>query len=361
MAKSEHVNIIARGATFWNAWRKENPEVVPDLSGFDFTYSIRTCPDLDGVNLSGANLSGATIFGPDRDWPGETAPTFDSADLSHANMRRVSLFRTSFNNANLRDSDLSGSDITSVGFAGADLSFALFVNAKLERVSFKDARLMRTNFEGASLDQIAIGEVKTWQPKVDSATVATAVGITSEDEAPIEVDDLEVAQFVSLLLNTEKLRKLFDVTTEKMVLILGRFTDQRKKILDSIRTELRGRGFIAVVFDFNGPIRRDLTETISLLAHLSRFVVADITDARSIPQELQVIVPHLPSVAIQPIVQAGHTEYAMFEHFRSYSWVLPPFTYQSEAHLLSSLHDNIIIPAMTKSDEVVALRGKQGV
>jgi predicted transcriptional regulator len=106
----------------------------------------------------------------------------------------------------------------------------------------------------------------------------------------ISVDNLEVAQFIYLLLNNQKIRHVIDTITSKVVLILGRFTPQRKAVLDAIRDELRKRDYLPLLFDFDKPSNRDITETVSTLAHMAKFVIADITDARSIPQELMAIV-----------------------------------------------------------------------
>jgi hypothetical protein len=81
---------------------------------------------------------------------------------------------------------------------------------------------------------------------------------------------------------------------------------------------------------------------------LAKFVIADITDARSIPQELMAIVPNLPSVPVQPLLFASQQEYGMFEHFRSYPWVLPPFLYQNAASLLAAIDEYVIGPAETR-------------
>src|SRR5215471_12101124 len=132
-----------------------------------------------------------------------------------------------------------------------------------------------------------------------------------------------VAQFIYLLLNNEEIRTVIDTITSKVVLILGRFTSDRKAVLDAIREELRRRNYLPVLFDFAKPTSRDLTETVSTLAHMARFILADLTDARSIPQELMRIVPDLPSVPVQPLLLTSDREYAMFEHFTNYPWVLP--------------------------------------
>ncbi len=102
------------------------------------------------------------------------------------------------------------------------------------------------------------------------------------------------------------------------------------------------------------PASRDTTETISLLTRMARFVLADITDAKSIPQELNVIVPDLPSVPVQPLLLAGSGEYGMFEHFTRYSWVLPLHRYEAQDQLITDIGERVIEPAERKVVELWA-------
>jgi hypothetical protein len=77
------------------------------------------------------------------------------------------------------------------------------------------------------------------------------------------------------LLNNQKVRDVIDTITSKAVLILGRFTADRKTVLDALREELRKRNYLPVLFDFAVPATRDITETVSLLARMARFIIAD--------------------------------------------------------------------------------------
>jgi hypothetical protein len=176
--------------------------------------------------------------------------------------------------------------------------------------------------------------------------------ITPDNEPTITVDNLEVAQFIYLLLNNERIRQIIDTITSKVVLILGRFTPERKAILEAMRVHLRRRNYLPVLFDFEKPSSRDITETISTLAHMARFVIADITDAKSIPQELERIIPDLPSVPIQPLLLASQHEYGMFEHFKRYPWVLDTYIYDSPEQLIAELDETIIATAEAKAKEM---------
>jgi hypothetical protein len=88
----------------------------------------------------------------------------------------------------------------------------------------------------------------------------------------------------------------------RAALILGRFTEERKPVLEALRQELRRRKYLPILFDFEKPSSCSTDETITLLARMARFVIADISDAKSVLQELRAIVPDLPSVPVQPII-----------------------------------------------------------
>lgn len=310
MANQEHVDVLMQGVEAWNKWREENPDIQVDLSNVNL-YKVDLCNvNFEDVILSGADLRRTNLC---------------SANLSYANLTGTNLYRADLSRANLR-------------------------GAKLQNNDLRWAILSDVDLRGADLIGCSIYAISAWSIKIEN-TKQTNLIITDRGEPEITVDDLEVAQFVYLLLNNPKIREVIDTVAKKVVLILGRFDPEQKVILEALRKELRNHNYLPVVFDFEQPASRNLTETISTLAHISRFIIADLTDAKSIPQELERIVPHLPSVPVQPIIRKDTTEYAMFEHFEKYPWVLPIYRYQNISSLLTSINEHILKPVEQKEHE----------
>ena len=137
----------------------------------------------------------------------------------------------------------------------------------------------------------------------------------------------------------------------KAVLILGRFMDERKEVLDALRDELRKRDYLPILFDFDKPTTRTTDETITLLARMARFVIADVPDAKSVLQELRAIVPDLPSVPVQPVIIASQEEPGMFDFYRGFRSFLPVHRYDTPAQLLTELSDRVIEPSEAKALE----------
>jgi uncharacterized protein YjbI with pentapeptide repeats len=288
------------------------------------------------INFNEANLSAAYLFAAD----------LYGADLSGADLSRTTLTKADLSTANLEGANLQDAHLYGVNFTGTNLS-----RANLSGADMRNAQLVKTDLRNANLSGCRVYGISAWDVKLEKTNQSNLI-ITLGSAPTITVDNLEVAQFIYLLLNNQKLRDVIDTVGRKAVLILGRFTSERKAVLDAIRESLRERGYLPIVFDFDAPSSRDLTETVSTLAHLSRFIIADITDAQSIPQELQAIVPHLPSVPIQPLILASQHEYGMFEHFKRYHWVLETYFYNSIDELLTSLSATVIEPAESKANEL---------
>ena len=407
MANDEHVAMLKQGVAAWNAWRAANPDIRPDLSGANLAGARLPEADLsrahlDWANLSGANLHKANLSGAGLDFATLIKAELDGANLAEAYLAKAvlteasltnatlteavlieaNLIRANFRKANLTRANLTGAtlfqiDLTEADLTEADLSNAILwgaflinanftkatlIKAGLPEANLTDANLTKGNLTGASLERATLVNtnltgadltgcriygISAWDLKLEGSKQQSLV-ITRDNEPEITVDNIEVAQFIYLLLHNDKIRQVIDTITSKAVLILGRFTDERKAVLDALREELRKRDYLPILFDFEKPRSRDTDETITLLARMARFIVADITDARSVLQELRAIVPDLPSVPVQPIILATQEERGMFDFYRNMPWFLPFYRYVSQEQLLADVGEKVIRPAELK-------------
>src|SRR5271165_4807256 len=211
----------------------------------------------------------------------------------------------------------------------ADLSSAHLDRADLRGANLNKTQLINTDFRQANLTGSSIYGISAWDVKVDPGTQQQNLIITPSGEPVIIVDNIKVAQFIYLLLNHEEIRDVIETITSKAVLILGRFSPERKIILDRLREELRRRHYVPIMFDFEKPKSRDTIETIRTLAGMSKFIIADLTDAKSVIHEMQAIVPNFPSVPVRFIISKSQEEPGMFDHIRQFrSVVTGAFEYE---------------------------------
>jgi uncharacterized protein YjbI with pentapeptide repeats len=374
MANDEH--IARKGTATWNAWRLEKPDIRPDLSkanlieadlseanlqGADLGWANLSGADLRRANLGEANLEGANLEAANLEGADLEGAYLWKANLSGANLSGANLFKENLGEANLSGANLSEANLILADLFGANLILANLSGANLRGTNLEGANLSGANLSGANLARTALLEadlsgadltgcriygVSAWGLKLDGAKQQNLV-ITHEYEPTVTVDNIEVAQFIYLMLNNQKIRDVIDTITSKVVLILGRFTDERKAVLDALREELRKRNYLPILFDFSVPATRDITETVSLLARMARFIVADLTDPSSIPKELEAIVPQL-AVPVQPLLEGASRPYAMFKDYWKYDWVLPVHRYGGVESLLATLAEKVIAPAEGK-------------
>jgi Pentapeptide repeats (8 copies) len=286
------------GREQWNGMRESSDwglEAIPVMLEDSVKVSLDP-PDLwlaelEGADLSGYNLSGAFLAGA----------SLAGACLRHADLSGAHLIVT-----DLRDADLRYANLSRANLLDADLS-----RANLSNTILTSALMLRTKVSGTCFSGSNIHGVSVWGlqgiPREQNDLV-----ITTSTEPMITVDDVEVAQFIYLMLNNQKVREVINTITSKAVLILGRFTEERKKVLDALRVELRRRNYLSILFDFDVPKTRNVTETVTLLARMARFIIADLTDPSSIPQELQAIIPSV-RVPIQPLLLEGSSLYSLFD------------------------------------------------
>lgn len=227
-----------------------------------------------------------------------------AADLTSANLSLTILSGSNLRNSMLGWATLCGAKLRGADLRMADLSRAKLCNADLSKANLGGAILNYANLENADITGCRAFGISAWNVRL-SGSIQENITITPANESAIQVDRLEIAQFIYLLPNNAEIRHVIDTITSKAVLILGRFTDERKAVLDGIREELRKQNYVPILFDLDKPRSRDTHETITTLARLARFVISDITYPKSIPQELVSIVEQLPSLAVKPILLKG--------------------------------------------------------
>lgn len=309
-AMSDPINIetLNLGVEHWNRWRDKNRHIRPDLARADLTGR-----DLKRVN-------------------------FKDCDLRHAVLRGAKLGKAQLSGADLSDAILEGARLRGAYLRGANLQRAILRNCNLRYTNLAQADITDADFGGAAVYGIA-----AWNIKGEPANQAGML-LNRSRETPWPVDNLELAQFLHLLREQDKLRSIISASTGKLVLLLGGFKDGGLERLHAVGDELKENGYLPVTFDFERPRSHSYSDTVEILASLARFVVADLSGP-SVAFELGTLIPHhmIPFVLIW---QTGRHVFSMAPDLilRSY-WVLPPLEYADEGELRQLVASKIVQPA----------------
>jgi len=116
MSDPGHIDALRDGTAAWNAWRRMNPGLIPDLSGSNI--KVRA---LSGIDLSGADMRGVMLAGADLSGASLRGADMSGADLMEADLSGADLSGAALTGANLMGADLSGADLTGAGLDGAIL------------------------------------------------------------------------------------------------------------------------------------------------------------------------------------------------------------------------------------------------
>jgi len=366
MANEEQLSILRQGVDVWNEWRRNNSAADVDLIGADLHGLNLSSINLSLANLSGADLHAATLYeanfyGSDLSEAKLSNATLDNANLSKAILHKANLEEARLWGARFLDSNLSGANLQNATLIFANFVRANLTGANLIGANLKGAILVETNIDNAKLSRSLVYGISAWD-LIGEFDEQTDLIISRNEEAVITVDTVEVAQFIYLLVDNKKIRDAINTLTSKTVLILGRFTiPERKAILDALRNKLREYDLLPIVFDFDRPTDKDFTETIKTLAGISYFVIADVTNPKSSPLELQATVPDY-QIPFVPIIQEGESPFAMMVDLqKKYPWVLPTRSYDSIETLMNALKPGIIDPAVEMRNKLRLVKAQEQV
>lgn len=163
---------------------------------------------------------------------------------------------------------------------------------------------------------------------------------------------LEAIPAVTKALDGERVSTMLSEVASRSVLILGRFAENRKPVLELIRRVLSTRPYkyVPILFDFDRPKDRTMIESVLRFAAVSRFVIADLSDPKWVMAELQQIVPAFRSLPVVPIIESTQREAEVIAHFEGYASVHTVVRYRDQAHLRSILGSQIVGAAESMYD-----------
>jgi len=183
MANQEHLKIFQQGISVWNQWRKENPDLKPDLSH----------ADLSNIDLSNTNILNADMSYADLSDSNFSNTKFFSVNLSNSIFKNTNFIKVVFP----KNKDLARSEMYLLGSYDPNKCF------NLNHTNLSYAILRKADFSSTSLSETTMHNA--------NFTNASFVDISIESEYPFVAEkvDLSGANFIECDLRNLNLKRYF--------------------------------------------------------------------------------------------------------------------------------------------------------
>ena len=263
----DYIDLLKSGTDKWALERASNPTFRPILRDVNFVAEFGgpdfyDLPEFAGVDFSNSDMNMASL----RNCMFFDC-IFDDAHLTYTDLVDAYFVNCTFRRTCMRVARIGDAKFEECVFEDCDMSYcsaeetsfegSTFTNTKMEHMS-----LVHTDFSNTKLDGCFLYGISSWDLTLDNSLQKGLV-ITPDDMPTLTVDNIELAQFLYLMINNQRLRAVINTITSKVVLILGNFSPERKAILDQIREHLKTQDAIPVIFDFEKPKKAEVTASLS--------------------------------------------------------------------------------------------------
>jgi len=228
--KEELLAKLTEGVDTWNQWRRENPEIEPDLSSTDIFSKVwpHLGSNLSGVNfrqtnlsgsgLSRLNLSGAQMNDANLSAANFTESILEQANLANSDLTNAVLAGAQLLKADLRDANLKGAKLDNADLRQCTASGVKLAGCVLRRTNLRNAGLRGANLEGAKLEEVDLYDADLRDANLRNADLSNAK--TSGLRFPgADLNGATLPDTISKLY--EKLGSVSDISDSAQKLFIG--------------------------------------------------------------------------------------------------------------------------------------------
>src|SRR5687768_808167 len=131
MAIQSHVAMLHMGADSWNRWRKEKPDITPDLRGHRFESPNYVGFDFTAAYFNDCELLEATF----------TKCVFFRCRFERIRGEKTKWFQCELNELDGPRANFKDSLFSACQFKGSRLDHVIFISAQIEMCDFSGAHL----------------------------------------------------------------------------------------------------------------------------------------------------------------------------------------------------------------------------